>query len=366
MPRNRHRTGTGGNAPPSQGVVAGHLLRQVRERIGYTQEALAERLGYDLNTYRGWETGRRSLGQVKASSVQVIVRKLRVLGGDPDLLARIGTAVDVDVFISDVLSGTPDIPDHPLANWVSTRDWNDMLGWATTGAPDRHIVQRPRLAPADRKTFFANLRATVDRAGAGDHATLLRRQVYFLAARDDSTEGRDWLTAAERRELRRIRRTGDWTPDWVTSRSLAVARACQGDPELLRDFIDRRLAGNDRCEAANLRYWAYWVGESDGNAISDEFMASSLGGWRGTKLLGHLTDGLHGGTPYLDLSVHSLWTLLENRPHLLGDDHDLTTRLGERISALLDQPPAHLGERARRELHQLQFATRMTTAKGPR
>ncbi len=364
MPPSRPRAGTGSNATPSQGVVAGHLLRQVRERIGYTQEALAECLGYDLNTYRGWETGRRSLGQVKASSVQVIVRKLRVLGADADLLARIGTAVDVDVFIGDVLRGSPDTADHPLASWVSTRDWNDMLGWATNGVPDGG--QRPRLAPVDRKTFFANLRATADRAGGGGDAMLLRRQVYFLAARDDSSEGRDWLTAAEHRELRRIRSSGDWTPDWVTSRSLAVARACQGDPEPLRDFIDHRLAGNDRCEAANLRYWAYWVGESDGHAVSDDFMASSLGGWRGAKLLGHLTDGLHDGTPYLNLSVHSLWTLLESRPHLLGDDHGLTARLGRNIRALLDRPPAHPSDRAPRELDQLHFAARMTTAEGPR
>lgn len=366
MTHSRTRAGTGSNSAPSQGVVAGHLLRQVREQIGYTQEALAEHLGYDLNTYRGWETGRRSLGQVKASTIQVIIRKLRILGGNTDLLGRIGTAVDVDVFIGDVLRGDAGTADHPLASWVSTRDWNDMLSWATSGTPSDGGVPQPRLAPADRKVFFNNLRATAEKAGTGGEAMLLRRQVYFLAARDDSPEGRDWLAAAERLELRHVSRTAGWTPDWVTSRSLAVARACQGDPGPLRDFIDNRLTGNDRCEAANLRYWAYWVGESDGHAVSDDFMASSLGGWRGAKLLEHLTDGLHDRTPYLDLSIHTLWTLLGSRPHLLDDDHELTNRLATRVVQLLEQQPPHLGVPARRELDQLHFATRLATAKGPR
>jgi DNA-binding transcriptional regulator YiaG len=362
MNRQRRHTGTGGTAT-AKGLTAGYLLRKIREQTGHTQEALAEYLGVDLNTYRGWETGRRSLGQVKASTLNGIIRKLLLLGGDPRDLDRIHTAIDVDTFIGDVLRGHATPGDHPLANWVSTRDWNDLLGWALVGPEDNGLIPRPRLPATDRRRFFDNLRTVADRAAEDD--TLLRRQVYFLAARDDSPAARDWLAAAERREQRRIRRADSWTPAWVTGRSIAVARACQGDPEPLRDFIDHHLA-DELCEAANLRYWAYWVGESTTQAVSDNFMTADLGRWRGTTLLAHLADGLHSRTPYLDLTVHTVWALLEQRPWLLGDDHRLTERVARRVRNLLDDPPAHLGARARRELDQLHFATRMHTAKGPR
>lgn len=368
MPNTRTTASTRGTPSPSTGVIAGHLLRQVRDRINLTQEELAEHLGVDPNTLKSWETGRRPLCHVKVVTLQAVRRKLRRLGAPPQLLDRFDTAVDVDLFIQQVLEGVAP-GEHPLATWVSTRDWNDMVGWALIGSPVGvgHVPQ-PRLAKTDRTRFYNAIRTTAEQVHGDDEpsAVLLRRQTYFLAARDDDATGRDWLAASERHELRRLRRADGWTPSWVAARSLAVARACQGDPQQLRDFITQRLAGDDLCESANLNYWAYWIGEAPAGAITDEFMAVDLGTWRGTALLGHLVDGLNSATPYLDLSVHTLWALIERRPYLLQDEAAVTNRLVERVRSLLDQPPAQLGPDARRELDHLHYAARMTAARGPR
>lgn len=363
MQRKHIRRVAASTPPTPQGLIAGHLLRQIREQVGLTQQALAEHLGYDLGHYKSLETGRRALGQAKATTVRAVSRKLLSLRGDPKLIERIPIAIDVDAFISDVLRGNAHPDGHQLAEWVSTREWNDMLGWATTGPPDGSLVPRPRLPAPDRRHFFDNLRIAAEQTRDDEAGGLLRRQVYYLTARDDSPAGRDWLATANRREARHQRGDG-WTPGWVTARSLAVARACQGDPEPLRDFIAHRLDRDDACEAANLNYWSYWVGESTTQAVADDFMATDLGKWRGATLLGHLVEGLHATTPYLDLSVHSVWSLLYRRPYLMHDDPDLRERLEQSIRALLDQPPAELGEQARRELENLLLVAR--TARGPR
>lgn len=360
MPADPFPRGTG--STPGDPPVAGHLLRQIRDQLGLTQEALAERLAVPVNTLKSWETGRRPIGQVKVATLNLLRRTLLRLGAAPRLLDRLDTAVDVDLFIHDVLHEQTTPGEHRLAHWVSTRDWNDMLAAAVTpnGAP------QGQLAPVDRRRFYDVIRDTADRVtSTTPSGILLRRQVYFLAARDDSAPGRDWLAAAERRELRDMRRVDGWTPTWVAGRSVAVARACQGDPDQLQHFIAHRIVGDDLCEAANLNYWAHWIGETGVDAVTDEFMAADLGTWRGARLLGHLTAGLRAGTPYLALSIHTLWALLERRPYLLHDDMTVTDELRWRIQTLLDNPPPHMGEQARRELDQLRYATRMT-ARGPR
>ena len=144
----------------------------------------------------------------------------------------------------------------------------------------------------------------------------------------------------------------------MASRSLAVAKSVSGDPGQLRHFIAQQLATDDQ-EIANLNYWANWSGEDERVAVSDEFMrAADLGPWRGTTLLRHLTDGLRPSTAYIDLTVHTVWALLERRPWLLDDDPPLTTRLRHHAQVLLDNPEM-LSPQARRELDQIFFATRM-------
>ncbi|MFG1960265.1 helix-turn-helix domain-containing protein [Nonomuraea sp. NPDC049028] len=57
-----HGTGTltigRGNA---EGRISGYVLKVIRESTGLTQERFAERLGLDVTTIQGWESGRRPL-----------------------------------------------------------------------------------------------------------------------------------------------------------------------------------------------------------------------------------------------------------------------------------------------------------------
>lgn len=376
MPAHNPPTGTGSTNDIPEGLIAGHLLRLTRENLGLTQETAAEAVKVDVNTWRSWETGRRPLAHTKVGQLRSLLRRLQSLGADPLLVHHIEVAIETDLFIAHVLveAGRGDPHDHMLAGWVTTRTWNDLVAWAVAGTPPKALARvlavpgqrrgpapsRPELSTPTRTRFFDALRVTAERTTNSPASLLLRRQAHFMAAWDDTPTGRDWLARAERAELRQIRRTDGWTPSWVAGRSLAVARACQGDPDQLRHFIAHHLV-DDLCEAANLNYWAYWVGEGEGTAASDRFMAADLGAWRGTKLLRHLTSGLQPTTPYLELSIHSVWALLGRRPHLLNDDDGLTRQLHERVTGLLDSP--NLSAQARRELDQIHF---LTTARGPR
>jgi hypothetical protein len=198
-----------------------------------------------------------------------------------------------------------------------------------------------------------------DHAGPSDDRaarTLLRRQVHYFASRDDSSEGREWLAATERQQFTAIRGTG-WSHDWVGARSLAIARARQGDPTWLHEFTASRLADNDACEAANLSYWAYWIGEGSSHATADDFMAS-YHGWRGDRLLTHLTERLAATTPYVDLTAHTLYALIAARPHLLAEDSERAATLAGHASDLLDHPPDTLTPRARLEISAVRTAAR--------
>jgi hypothetical protein len=320
----------------------------------------------DANTVKGWESGRRPLGNTKAATLRALTHHLRLLGVDDRYLVQLDTAVDVDLVVGQVLADDHrcDPRDHPLATWVTTRHWHDLLAPALSGP-------QPLLSRADREIFCANLRSAAERTltlGAQDTgAVLLRRQaVYMLAAWDQSADAPQWLAEIEGRPNGGLRRNDGWTPAWVAQRSLAVARSVGGDRDYLRHFIRTQLCASDELESANLNYWAYWIGEGERSpAISDSFMASDLGPWRGLLLLRHLSDGLTPTTPYLELSIHSLWTLLARRPHLLGEDDHLTQDLGSRAAVLLDETTeADLSEQTRRELDQLHYATHM--ARGPR
>ncbi|MEV7187335.1 hypothetical protein [Kitasatospora sp. NPDC093102] len=56
-------------------------------------------------------------------------------------------------------------------------------------------------------------------------------------------------------------------------------------------FIDTALA-DDADAAANLNYWAHWIGETP-LELSDDFIAfPAPGPWPGHKLLAHLADGI--------------------------------------------------------------------------
>lgn len=355
-------TGTS-STPDPEGVISGAVLRLIRTQLDLSQEQIAEVLGVDANTYKSWETGRRPLPRISVQRLRAVTRTLTRLGTDPLLLDQIDTAIDVDLTIGQILTDGQNPAHHPLATLVHTRTWHDLLAWALTGTRPSALrgldgsIPKPRLAVTDRTRLFDSLRVTAERAGNDPSSTLLRRQVFYIASLDEATGGRDWLARQERLELRRLRPGDSWTPGWVAGRSLAVARARQGDPDQLRHFIRTQLA-DDRQEAANLNYWANWCGEDLRPAVTDDFMAGGdLGTWRGAGLLRHLVTGLDPATPHVALTIHSVWALLGRRPWLLDDDHTLTTDLRLRVARLLDDL-LPLGEQARRELEQLQYAAR--------
>ena len=188
--------------------------------------------------------------------------------------------------------------------------------------------------------------------------------LYVLASIDhDSGE---WLSQMGNVTAKSLRDSTAWSPAWVACRSLAIARTTTDDPEPLRWFI-RQYIHSDILEAANLNYWAYWVGGEDGNheALSDRFMADELGSWHGRALLRHLISALDPGSTHVELSVHSLWALLDQRPHLL--EPGIAAQLGERSARLLDDTDSStLASPARREIDQLHYAARMATPKGAR
>lgn len=351
------RRGTAGT-PGLPGVVAGLALRSARGGLAITQMQLAEHLGVDTDTIKGWETGRRALGNTKVATLRSVVHRLRLLGVEPKLLAQLELAIDVDLVVGQILAddGRGDPLDHPLATWVTTRQWTELLAPALSGS-------RPLLSQGSRTAFFAHLRDVAERslASRSDVAAgvLLRRQaIYILAAWDASAS--EWIASMELRVLRTARHDDRWSPTWVGERSLAVAQAVAGDPAQLRSFITRRLTSADELETANLAYWAYWIGEGSGQATSDEFMATGGEEWTGNRLFRHLTDSLNATTPYLELSVHSLWALIERRPHLIHDDRAVAHELGARTARLLDDATSvDLGSRTVNELGQVHYATRM-------
>lgn len=335
------------STPDPEGVVSGAVLRLAREQLRFTQERAAEVLGVDLNTIKGWESGRRPLARASYLRVRAVTSTFRRLGVSETLLGQLDTAVDVDLAIGQLLRGDRD---NPLGSAVHTRQWHDLLA---AGLADANgSVPRPRLAPADRARVFDNLRDSADRAvGDSPADSLLRRQAAFVLTWDRSPAGRDWLTKAQAREARRAR-VGVWSPAWVAGRSLAVARAVQGDREVLRRFIETQMA-SDQQNAANLNYWAHWVGESRTAPLTDEFMVGDLGPWRGAELLRHLVAGLAPSTAYIDLTVHSVWALLARRPNLL--DTALAAELETRLALLI--AAGCLSPQAKREAEQLTYAT---------
>jgi hypothetical protein len=172
-----------------------------------------------------------------------------------------------------------------------------------------------------------------------------------------------WLRELEQREARVPRRFDTWSPSWTAARSLVVARARQGDKEPLRYFI-RTALSSDACQAANLNYWAYWIGETADTYSSDEFMAGDLGPWPGMALLRRFADNLVAAEPLVDLYVHSLWALLERRGRLLDNDPQLARALVDRGETLLGE--GELSGQSRRELEQVHYGLRLLNKSLPR
>jgi transcriptional regulator with XRE-family HTH domain len=371
------RTGGGDSvARPRDGIITGYLLKQIRQSAGLSQEGLAEQVGVDSNTVQGWETGRRSLTGTRVATLVELRLRLRQLGADPQLLAALEDAAEADYVLAYTLGTEPGAggPDaHPLACWVPKRSFAYLLAWPFTGkppialprpaAPSRRgpVAPAPVLTQEERTRFFTHLRLVAEQSLSDrwlDEArgTLLRRNVYYSLSWNPSDEAGAWLSELEQREVRRVGRLETWSPSWAAARSLVVARARRGDMEPLRHFIGTAL-NSDACQAANLNYWAYWIGEVPETHSSDEFMAGDLGEWSGAALLRRFAANLVASEPLADLYAHSLWALLERRGRLLEADPRLARSLAKGVEALLAE--GDLSVQSRRELEQVHYGVRL-------
>jgi transcriptional regulator with XRE-family HTH domain len=371
------RTGGGvAAARPRDGIITGYLLKLIRQSAGLSQEGLAEQLGVDSNTVQGWETGRRPLTGTRVATLVELRHRLRPLGADPQLLSALEDAAEADYVLAYTLGTEPTaaVPgDHPLAGWVPKRSFAYLLAWPFTGRPPLELRQTaaptrrgpvayaPVLTQEERTRFFEHLRTVAeqslsDRRLIETRGTLLRRNVYYSLSWNPSNDASVWLSELELREARRLGRFETWSPSWTAARSLVVARARRGDKEPLRRFIGTALS-SDACQAANLNYWAYWIGEIPETHSSDEFMAGDLGPWSGAVLLRRFAANLVTTEPLADLYAHSLWALLERRSRLLEADPQLAKSLAGGVEALL--AAGDLSQQSRKELEQVHYGVRL-------
>jgi hypothetical protein len=85
----------------------------------------------------------------------------------------------------------------------------------------------------------------------------------------------------------------------------------------MRRFIADQLC-DEAGERANLNYWAFWTGDFDEQQTCDAFIGSTpLSAWHGDRLMRHLLDRLHGDIGFLELNIHTLWSLIRVRPEMI-------------------------------------------------
>ncbi|MFR9723256.1 XRE family transcriptional regulator [Streptomyces sp. MS19] len=351
------------------GAIAGFVFRLARESIPRTQAQLAQELTADLATVQGWESGRRPLANVKAGALLDLRRRLVTLGADPSVLRLLDPAMDADHLISMALDPTGSLREHPLAGWVRTRDTAHMIAWAVNGTtppalagrsalPRRGpVAQAPLLGAQERGAFFTHLWDTAESASrSGEASALLHRQALYLTSYDRTSEVSSWRAQTLHAGRDALTARG-WTPRWAEARSTATALARLGDPQPLLDFIERSMADDDTAEAANLNYWAYWLGTSSLPQANDGFMRNRrLEGWEASFVLHALIEGFHETPGFVDLYVHSLWALVTAYRWLPLASPDFAVRLGERAETLFDG--GRISPRSRRELSEVHYVLR--------
>jgi transcriptional regulator with XRE-family HTH domain len=367
IPARTLTAGQGRQMPLRGALITGYLVRLARESVrgGCSQERLARVMAVSPDTVAGWETGRRPVAAVRAGQFVRLRAELARLGADPLAVRLLGIALDADQVLDHALEaeGRHEPGDfHPLGAHVHRREVIELVAWPLNGRPPGGlavpaarrgpVAALPDLPPGARDAVFDHLRRVTETA-AGDG--LLRRQALYLQSLDRRLDAGPWMADQYRRSPRQ--RSG-WTEAWPAVRTLAVALVRYGNPATLVDFSQYGLT-DEAGQAANLNYWAYWVGETPAVERDDSFMPARPGPWRGDRVLRHLASRLDAPDGVADLGVHTLNSLLAARPGLLDEDPALTADLSVSAGRLLDSGRMSLP--ARRALAQVCYALRLHT-----
>lgn len=322
---------------PASGLLAGAMLRCVREHSSQSREGLAERLTVSADTLQSWETGRRPLVNLSHVNLAATRRKLNKAGADAALLEVWDQALIADSLVEGFCS---DPAEHSLAQVVPTRTVSELLAWLLSGQTPRQLngYAPPLHVPNGvRRDLAEDLRRTADAAPATEGGAMLRRQVLYFTA----TETTPMVGTSVRSQ---------WTPHWAVARSAAVSAAIAGDHEPMARFVETGLT-SDEGMAANLRYWAYWVGEIPGQWVADSDMLTDDYPYSGQVLTASLASSLVEA-PYRELCAHSMWALLKQRPYLVGHK-ELRSKTALATQATRDD--ALFSPLARRRLDQVAY-----------
>ena len=220
------------------------------------------------------------------------------------------------------------------------------IGGAVPHAVARGTRQVLRLGPVpsgpafgvdERRHIVMHLQTVAERADRRTaEGLLLARQAYYLLGFDTSPETMAWLAQMYRTDRQVVRPVPGWSPSWPLARSTASALTRLGDPEPMRRFIADQLC-DEAGERANLNYWAFWVGDFAEQQTGDAFIGTTpLTAWHGNRLICHLLDRLHGNIGFLELNIHTLWSLVQVHPEMISD-RPVADEMAAKIEQLLDE-----------------------------
>lgn len=316
------------------------------------------------DTVAGWETGRRPLTAVRAGQFTRLRSMLVRAGAQPGLVRVLGIALDADHILDHArtVAGRCEAGDfHPLGAYVHRREVIELVSWPLSGrmptglpAPSARrgpVAPGPDISQAGRDIVFDHLRRIAEVSAAD--GSLLRRQALYLQSYDRRPDAAAWM--ADQHGKARQRAVG-WTVDWPATRTLATALVRYGDPAALVDFSEYGLA-DEPGQAANLNYWAYWIGEMPTIERDDSFMPAPLGSWRGDRVMRHLASRLDAVPGVADLGILTLSALISARPRLLGEDPALIAGLAGTAERVLDG--GRMSSSARQALARVCYALRL-------